>query len=182
MCGCKREELILRMPCRALQWLLWEMEPWNEVQDNKISMTQAANRVSASIRSTEGVKEIVVRSPSEHVCPLQKSKLVLEQANACSESPSGSRMWVGEAGKRHGILNECSGGLTQASRCRVLSAAIALTSAGDDACVDGICARPGILGFSRVQETRCPVVGALVAAARDDDQVRVHVDDRVVGA
>jgi hypothetical protein len=60
----------------------------------------------------------------------------------------------------------------------VLSAVIALISAEDDACVDGICARPGILGFSRVRETRCPVVGARVAAARDD-QVRVHVDDRV---
>lgn len=68
--------------------------------------------------------------------------------------------------------------LTQASRCRVLSPVIALTSAEDNACVDGICARRGILGFSRERETRCPVVGALVAAARDD-QVRVHIDDRV---
>lgn len=32
----------------------------------------------------------------------------------------------------------------------------------------------GIRGFSKVREARCPVVGALVAAARDD-RVRVHV-------
>jgi hypothetical protein len=44
--------------------------------------------------------------------------------------------------------------------------------------MDRICARPGNHGFNKAQETCCPVVGALVAAARDD-QVRVHVDDKV---